>query len=391
MNSTLRVFALALIMASAATPAAAQSLFATRGLGVHVAPVDARGAALGGIGVGLLGFHTSLVNPAELAGLTRRGVSAALQPVSSNVEVDGDEDGTSGTRFPLLSILYPASERLVLSLGYGGYLDQTWGVLTVSEQEINGEAVGVNDLLQSTGGIAQMRLSAAYALSPAFAVGAAAGLLAGNVDRLAVRTFDDEAGEIRFFEERMRWRYSAPIAALGFRWDPVNRVRVGASVMAGTDVKARSDDADAADQDYGGPLELNAGASLRLTPLLMATAGGAWGRAPITTGTTISSKTMRLGGGLEFQGLRQGLRTYPVRLGARWAQLPYHMDGESQPTEAGVSAGLGFRLGDPMDPAAIADFSVERASRSGLEGGVVSGGVDEQLWRITFSLAIFAR
>lgn len=391
MNSTYRVFSLALIMASVATPAAAQSLFATRGLGVPVAAVDARGAALGGIGVGLLGFHTSLVNPAELAGLTRRGVSAALQPVSSSVDVDGDQDGTSGTRFPLLSVLFPASERLVLSLGYGGYLDQTWGVLTVSQQTINGESVTVNDLLRSTGGISQMRLSAAYSFTPAFSIGAAAGLLAGNVDRLAVRTFDDAAGEIRFFEDRMRWRYSAPLAAVGFRWDPANRLRLGASVMAATELKARSDDEDADDQDYGGPLELNAGASLRLTPLLMATAGGVWGRAPTTTGTTISSKTMRLGGGLEYQGLRSGLRTYPIRLGARWAQLPYHMDDEAQPTEMGVSAGLGFRLGDPMDPAAIADFSIERASRSGLDGGVVSGGVDEQLWRITFSLSIFAR
>jgi hypothetical protein len=391
MNSTYRVFSLALIMASVAAPAAAQSLFATRGLGVPVAAVDARGAALGGIGVGLLGFHTSLVNPAELAGLTRRGVSAALQPVSSSVDVDGDQDGTSGTRFPLLSVLFPASERLVLSLGYGGYLDQTWGVRTVSQQTINGESVTVNDLLRSTGGISQMRLSAAYSFTPAFSIGAAAGLLAGNVDRLAVRTFDDAAGEIRFFEDRMRWRYSAPLAAVGFRWDPANRLRLGASVMAATELKARSDDEDADDQDYGGPLELNAGASLRLTPLLMATAGGVWGRAPTTTGTTISSRTMRLGGGLEYQGLRSGLRTYPIRLGARWAQLPYHMDGESQPTEMGVSAGLGFRLGDPMDPAAIADFSIERASRSGLDGGVVSGGVDEQLWRITFSLSIFAR
>jgi long-subunit fatty acid transport protein len=378
-------------MASVTSPAAAQSLFATRGLGVPVAAVDARGAALGGIGVGLLGFHTSLVNPAELAGLTRRGVSAALQPISSSVEADGQQDGTSGTRFPLLSVLYPVSERLVLSLGYGGYLDQTWGVVTESEQTINGESVTVNDLLRSTGGIAQMRLSAAYSLSPVFSIGAAAGLLAGNVDRLAVRTFDDEAGQIQFFEERMRWRYSAPIAAVGFRWDPANRVRIGASAMTGADLKARSDDEGAEDRDYGAPLEVNAGASLRLSSLLMATAGGTWGRAPTTTGTTISTNTMRIGGGLEYQGLRSGLRTYPVRLGAHWAQLPYHMDDETQPTETGVSAGLGFRLGDPMDPAAIADFSVGRATRGGLDGGVVTGGVDEQLWRFTFSLSIFAR
>ncbi|MGH7449446.1 MAG: hypothetical protein ACRELT_17865 [Longimicrobiales bacterium] len=391
MISTRRIVALALMMVSAAAPVSAQSLFATRGLGIPLAPVDARVAALGGIGVGLLGFHTSLVNPAELAGLSRRGVSAALQPVSTSVEADGSEDGTSGTRFPLVSILYPVSERLVLSLGYGGYLDQTWGVLTQSEQVINGESVTTNDLLRSTGGIAQMRLSAAYSLSPTFSVGAAAGLLAGNVNRHAVRTFADSAAAIRFFEERRRWRYSAAIAAAGFRWDVASGVRIGASVMAGTELEARSDDEGAEDRDYGAPLELNAGASMRLAPLLMATAGGTWSRAPSTAGATISSETLRVGGGLEYQGLRSGLRTYPFRLGVRWSQLPYHMDGETQPTEIGIAAGVGFRLGDPMDPAAVTDLSVERGIRSGLAGGTVSDGVDEQLWRVTFSLSIFAR
>jgi hypothetical protein len=391
MTSTRRISALALLMMCGAAPASAQSLFATRGLGVPVAAVDARGAALGNIGVGLLGFHTSMVNPAELAGLSRRGVSAALQPVSTSVDVEGVEDGTSGTRFPLVSILYPVSPRLVLSLGYGGYLDQSWGVLSQSEQIINGENVTTNDLLRSTGGIAQMRLSAAYSLTPTFAVGAAAGLLAGNVERLAARTFADSAGAIRFFEERRRWRYSAPIAAAGFRWDVASGVRIGASVMAGGDLEARSDDEDAESRDYGAPLDVNAGASLRLSPLLMATAGGGWSRVPSTSGQTVSSEAMRAGGGFEYQGLRTGLRTYPIRLGLRWAQLPYHMDDESQATEFGVSGGIGFRLGDPMDPAAVADFSVERATRSGLTGGAVAEGVDEQLWRLTFSLSLFAR
>ncbi|HEX2166398.1 MAG TPA: hypothetical protein VHG09_04075 [Longimicrobiales bacterium] len=391
MTSLRRILALALLAGSVAAPVSAQSLFATRGLGVPVAGVDARGAALGGIGVGLFGFHTSLVNPAALAGLTRRGVSAALQPVSTSVDVEGAEDGTSGTRFPLVSVLYPVSPRLVLSLGYSGYLDQTWGVISQSEQVINDETVTVHDLLRSTGGIAQMRLSAAYSLTPTFAVGLAGGLLAGNVDRLAVRTFDDAGDDIRFFEERRRWRYSAPIAAAGFRWDAATGLRVGASVMAGTDLEARSDDEGAEDRDYGAPLDVSVGGSLRLSSLMMATVGGGWSRVPSTTGTTVSSETMRVGGGIEYQGLRSGLRTYPVRLGGRWSQLPYHLEGETQPTEVGVSGGIGFRLGDPMDPAAVADFSVERAKRSGLADGVVAGGVDEQLWRFTFSLSLFAR
>src|SRR5690606_37403261 len=129
-----RLACAALLLAATSATASAQSLFATRGLGVPVLPVDARGAALGATGIGLLGFHTSMVNPAELAGISRRGVSAALQPVSTSVDVDGAEDGTSGTRFPLLNVLYPVSGRLVLSLGYGGYLDQTWGIVSESEQ-----------------------------------------------------------------------------------------------------------------------------------------------------------------------------------------------------------------------------------------------------------------
>lgn len=391
MNGIRSIGAVALLATVAAGPAAAQSLFATRGLGVPVAPVDARAAALGGIGVGLLGFHTSLVNPAEMAGLTRRGVSAALQPVSTSVDVEGAEDGTSGTRFPLLAVLYPISERLVLSVGYGGYLDQTWGVTTETELIIDGESVTVDDVFRSTGGISQLRLSAAWSFAPTFSIGVAAGLMAGNVDRVAIRSFADSVGIIRPFQERMRWRYSAPIAAVGMRWDPAERLRLGASAMMGADITAETDDENAQDHEYGAPLEVTGGASFRISSLLMASAGAAWSRTPAPTGPTVGDETVRIGGGLEYQGLRSGLRAYPVRLGVRWGQLPYRFDDESQPTEWGAALGLGFRLGDPMDPAAVADISIERGARSGLAGTAVSGGVDEQLWRFTFSLSLFAR
>ncbi|HEX6306725.1 MAG TPA: hypothetical protein VFZ69_00990 [Longimicrobiales bacterium] len=381
----------ALLATMTAAPAAAQSLFATRGLGVPVAPVDARAAALGGIGVGLMGFHTSLVNPAEMAGLTRRGVSAALQPVSTSVDVEGAEDGTSGTRFPLLAVLYPISERLVFSLGYGGYLDQTWGVVTETDLVIDGETVTVDDVFRSTGGISQLRLSAAWSFAPTFAIGVAAGLMAGNVDRIAIRSFADTIGQIRPFQERMRWRYSAPMGAVGFRWDPSTRLRIGASAMLGADITGETDDENAQDHEYGAPLEVTGGASLRISPLLMASAGAAWSRTPAPAGPTVGEETVRVGGGIEYQGLRSGLRTYPIRLGARWGQLPYRFDDETQPTEWGAALGLGFRLGDPMDPAAVADVSVERGGRSGLEGSAISGGVEEQLWRLTFSLSLFAR
>jgi hypothetical protein len=384
-----RALTVAALLLAVALPASAQSLFGTRGLGVPAPPVDARAAALGGIGVGLIGFNPSLINPAEVAGIGRRGVSAVLQPVSTSADVDGAEDGTAATRFPVLRMIYPVNERLVGSLSWGSYLEQSWAIATQSQQQLDGQNVTVNDVLRSSGGVAQLRLGAAYAISPTFAVGAAAGLLTGNIERVASRGFSgDTAGLLRPFEQRMRWTYLAPLAAIGMRWDVAGVARVSASAMTGGRLEAEGVDGNAQDRSYGAPLELAAGASARVSPLLTANAGAVWHRAPATEGNTVSTESIRVGGGLEYQGVRSGLRTYPVRLGARWEQLPYYLQGEAQPTELAAGLGFGFRLGDPGNPAALADFAIERGQRSGLGGGAVSG-VNEQLWRFTFSLSLF--
>jgi hypothetical protein len=389
----LRIATVAILStASFAASAAAQSLFSTRGLGVPVPAVDARAAALGGIGVGLIGFHTSLTNPAEFAGVVQRGVSAALQPVSTSFDVEGAEDGTSGTRFPLLTIIYPLSERLVISAGYGSFLDQSWGVVTESTQVIGGESYEVRDLLRSRGGIAQARLSAVYSLSPSFAVGAAGGLLTGNVERVAARVFIDSAGgQFRGFSDERRWEYNAPIGVVGARLDLAGRIRLGASALFGGDLSASGNTADSEDRTYGAPLQLSAGASARITPLLMATGGTVWSRMPATAGDVIMRETLRVGGGVEYQGLRRGLRTYPLRLGGHWSQLPYHLQDEAAPTEWGVGGGIGFRLGDPANPAAVADVGLERGRRTGLGGGALNEDMNENLWRFSFSLSLFAR
>jgi hypothetical protein len=289
----------------------------------------------------------------------------------------------------VLRIIYPVSERLVASLGYGSFLEQSWGVRTESEQVFDGQTVTVTDVLRSNGGIAQVRLGAAYSVTPTFSVGAAAGLLTGNLERIAGRGFTgDTTGTLRPFEQRLRWTYMAPIAVVGMRWDVAGRARISASAMTGGNLEAEGVAGNAEDRSYGAPLELAAGASAQVSSLLVANAGTVWTRAPSTEGTTVSAEYLRVGGGLEYSGVRSGVRTYPVRLGARWEQLPYHLEGETQPTEFAAGVGIGFRLGDPSNPAALADFALERGQRSGLGGGAVST-VDESLWRFTFSLSLF--
>ncbi|MFW6201966.1 MAG: hypothetical protein ACOC8B_05270, partial [Gemmatimonadota bacterium] len=72
---------LGILLAAAlvASPAAAQSLFSSPGLGTPLSPVDARAQALGGIGVGLMGLNSSLVNPASVAGVAGRGAAVGMQ------------------------------------------------------------------------------------------------------------------------------------------------------------------------------------------------------------------------------------------------------------------------------------------------------------------------
>ena len=97
-----RALMILVAMLVVAAPARAQSLFSARGLGLPVQPVDARSRALGGVGVGLFGLNMSMVNPAEIAGFSRRGVTAALQPTMTDITIGDASDNVNGTRFPLM-------------------------------------------------------------------------------------------------------------------------------------------------------------------------------------------------------------------------------------------------------------------------------------------------
>ena len=393
-----RSWLLALVAVVGTAPAAAaQSLFAARGLGVPVAPVDGRVRALGGIGVGLLGLNTSLVNPAEVAGVGGRGVSAAFQPSGRSVELDGARDDVGATRFPLLHVIYPVSDRLVATLGYGGYLDQSWGVVMQRNEVVGGDTVLVRDVLESNGGLSQFRVGFAYSLTPTLAVGAAAGLYGGSVERVITRTFPDTVlGPVSGFQRRVRWSERAPLLSAGIRWDPIPILRFGGSLTwAGRlDLERRDDDGDGAgDESTRLPLQAAAGASAYLGPRVIATVGAAWAgwnvagvAGPGLDGTVESAgDTWDFGGGIEWAGPTAGNREFPIRLGFHYGQLPFTLRG-SRPTEWSASLGLGLRVApSEYGPIASADLAFERGSR----GDVETTGLAEQFWRVTLSLSLF--
>jgi hypothetical protein len=389
-------FALALLLAAVAH-VRAQSLFATRGLGVPVPPVDARARALGGIGLGLLGLNMSFVNPAEVAGVTRRGVSAALQPGSASPELAGESDNISASRFPLIRFIYPFSSRLTATLGYGSFLEQSWAVQLEGTEQIGSETVPTRDVIQSTGGIARVGLGLAWQVTPALAIGGTAGLLTGNLDRRITRSFGgDSATSLLPFETRLRWDFDGAYFTGGFRVDAGGVARASASLTVMQNLEIDGVEAGARDDRAELPMRLSMGASGILSNTLLAAAGAEWTRG--ATGAVFEAidaaaqqrDTWRVGGGFEYDGIRSRTKSYPLRLGASWAQLPYYNLGETPASEWSGSLGIGFRLaGDEAGPLAVADIAIERGSRSGLESTQLPAGLKESFWRLTFSLSLF--
>ena len=390
---------------AAVAPARAQSLLSANGLGVPTPALDARARALGGVSTGLFGLDLSLANPADAADVRFRGGMASLQPFSRHDEVGGESGTTSGARFPVLRLIYP-TRRVVFSAGYGGFLDQTWGITSSGLETIGGDTATVTDVVKSAGGLAQARVAASYLLTPRIAIGAGFGFFTGSVDRTVSRTFPDSANaNFIGFTTTTRWRYHAPLATVGVRADVGAALRVGGAVTWAGTLKADSAQGAAEPRTYEMPLQAEGGVSAILAPKLMATVGGhwaSWSRTNFRQPTcepaadcvpgSLSRDTWDYGVGLEYGGTQSGVRTFPFRLGYHRAQLPFYQGGDGLPSEKSFSAGAGMRVGgfvgSENSPAAQLDATVERGTRN---GGPSAGPLSESFWRVTVSLAIFGR
>ena len=392
-----RVIALLSLLCVLPVSAHAQSLFGTQGLGAPLAGLDARARGLGVNGVGLIGLSTSLVNPADQAGIFRRGVSASFQPWSGTASVNGESGEIGGTRFPVLQVFYPAG-RFTLTAGYSGMLDQSWAIIAEGEEVLGDETVPIVDVIRSNGGLSEIKVGAGYYMNERISLGVSVGMHTGNVQRSITRQYPDSSLLLPF-STTQSWKYSGPTASIGARWDPVRQVRVGASISWSGTLEAEPDSLSSGTHEYDMPLRLNAGASAQLTPRLLVTASGSvanWGggsyTAPGTTEATVADRTIDVGAGLEWSELRSGDRVFPLRLGVRRTQLPFHTQGETAANELTLSGGLGLQLAaDDFGPLAMADIGVERGTREGWESTANPDGLSEKFWRFTVSVSLFGR
>lgn len=386
------------LMAGAAGSLTGQSLTAVRGLGYPILPADARSEALGGLGIGLMGLAVPFTNPASPAGVDRRGVVVAAAATNRR-SVLGDVTGRTGaTRFPLIRILFPVG-RVVLSGGYGTFLDQSWSVIRDGSESVGGGSISYRDVVQSVGGIGQAYLGAAAPVGDRFALGLAVGRYTGSQDVSISRVFDTTSvGLLEPYSEARTFRYGGPSVQVGFRWDPLDVLRVGGSVKWSGTLRADSLAGPVPSRDFDLPIQVAGGASAYLAPGLLAAFSGRWSGWSVTDPTgnladpdadITSRDTWELGGGLELDNPeRRALRTFPLRLGFQYRQLPFTFVSDN-PREWLAGLGLGMRMGTNVDtPLARVDLTIQRGARTAT-GSATIPDLNEVVWRFALSISLF--
>ncbi|HSU15287.1 hypothetical protein [Longimicrobium sp.] len=385
------VAALALLAAPAAR---AQSGLSARGLGYPLEGLDARARGLGGLTTGLPDPHLSLINPASVVGIPAAGLSVTFQGDIVSSQSAGRDEDFSTSRFPAIQAAFPITGRLVATVGYAAVLDQNWAVSRLDSIQLGGQKRLVTDVFRSEGGAARLRLGGGYRVLPRVDVGAGLDIYTGALRDSTLRTISG-LPNIALQGTDYTWQglgYSA-----GARWRG-NAVSVSAAVTGGGQLKAEPADSGVTGGTYSLPVTFDVGASARVTQRTLAALsvrfgqwssmndellsdGGSGGGAGYGGG---AQDALQVAGGLEYEGIRFLGRPIPLRVGGRYAKLPFRYSADSEfPEERAVTGGLGVLFGGG---AAALELSGERGMRGG-----DAAGLEESFWRVSFSLALLGR
>jgi hypothetical protein len=137
-------------------------------------------------------------------------------------------------------------------------------------------------------------------------------------------------------------------------------------------------------QEFQMPIEVAFGGSARISrELLLAASGGwiQWSRAKADFNTVGVASVSWAGGGVEWSRLMLGSASVPLRLGYRFADLPFFPRGRQQARETAFTFGLGLSTAGGR---AVLDLSGEVGSR----GDAAESGFEESFTRVALTISI---
>lgn len=383
----MRTLLLAVMVTCSATPMLAQSSqFGIRGLGHPGRASSVRTLGTGGA-FGLFDGESSQ-NPAALASLT--AVTSAFTAATSwrNAVNPAGDASVQTSRFPLVLVGGPVGRtRLSASFSYSNYTDRDFTLASTGIISPRGVPVAYSDTLSSRGGINDLRLAGSWRLSPRLAIGGGVHFLTGS-NRLSTRRAFDDSTYIAA-EQRAELAYDGIGVSAGFVAQPRPGFSIAGSVRSDGSLDITRDSTPTGTVKL--PLTLMGGVRLRISPRIeiasqvtrrdwsvadegirAAGAAGARNTLDVSAGVELLSNTRRPG-------------QRPLRLGVRYAKLPFLIAGNPQPEEWGVSGGTGMRFrpsADSRDVGGI-DLTLERIQRK-------SGtAYTESAWVLSVGLTIF--
>jgi len=375
--------AIASLMLVAAAPsalAAQSSQFGVRGLGLPGREQSVRALGTGGAFAFFDG--ESSVSPASLVFLGRLTATFTAVGDYRSTSTPAGEASIRDPRFPQFLVGGPIRRfPLTLGLSYSNYTTRDYSLAFPATVILRGQPVAVNDTIESRGGINDFRLAAAYRLGQRWTVGAGAHIITGSNRVEARRTFADT--NYVATRQRAELSYAGFGVSLGVIGQFGDVLAVSAMVRSDGRVSLDRDTTEIAKVDL--PITVGGAARLRISPKLHV-AGQAlyrnWSSADddlIALGGTGAANTMEASGGVEFTpDPRRPLRR-PIRLGFRYAELPFPLTTGASASEYGVSLGTGLSFA--QDRAAVG-LSLERAWRD--QGDAYS----ETAWILTAGVTV---
>jgi hypothetical protein len=370
----------ALAIAGAPAVSAQSSQFGVRGLGLPGRAQSAR--AMGSAGAFSLFDGESAVSPAALAYL---GSLTAVFTGMSDYRSSDNPAGSSSIRdfrFPQFLVGGPIKGLpFAASFSYANYMTRDFSLAFPGTETLGGVPVGTTDTLQSRGGINDLRLAVAYRPSKRVAVGVAAHVITGTNRLVLKRVFSDTL----YAPAAQRTELS--VASFGVSLGVLAQVtdRIALSALARTDGEASLE----RDSTEVGRVDLpvTLGGGIRWRPARRLDLAGQvlwrnWSRANdqlLALGGTGSNNTLEAAGGLEYVTHARRPSRLPLRLGVRYARLPFPVTVGAEAKEYGISAGSGFSFAADRGTLSLA---VERAWRS------EAAGFNERAWILTAGVTV---
>jgi hypothetical protein len=260
-----------------------------------------------------------------------------------------------------------------LGVSYSNYTSRDFTLVSSSTIDLRGVPVGVIDSFSSRGGLSDLRLAGAYRVGNVWTFGAGFHVITGSNRLESRRAFEDP--NYVPSAQRAEVSYTGVGVSAGLVRQFGTRFAVGSMVRWDGHLNVDRDSAAAGTID----LPYSFGLGLRWLPVPQLNLGGqailrTWSAANsdlLQRGGVGSENTLEVAAGAEYiPDLKRPLRR-PLRLGARYAELPFPLVAGSQGHEFAVSAGSGIRFAQQRGGVDVALEHVWRSEGEYSERGFV--------------------